>query len=68
MGQQTTAGRSDDILNVEEAAQYLRMSPEWVYRASASGELPCTKLGRRTVFLRSELAAYVASLATRPKR
>jgi excisionase family DNA binding protein len=51
-----------EVLTVEEAARFIRMSVDYVYRASADGRLPCIKQGRRTVFLRSSLTEWLKSL------
>jgi excisionase family DNA binding protein len=50
----------DALWSVADAAKYLGVSMDWVYRRSASGELPCRKVGHKTRFLRSELEAWVS--------
>lgn len=44
------------LLNVKEAANYLRMSEAWLY---ASG-IPCVKLGRRRLYRTEDLDRFVA--------
>lgn len=46
------------LLNVKEAAEYLRMSEAWLY---ASG-IPCVKLGRRRLYRIEDLSAHVAKM------
>lgn len=50
---------SADLLTVEEAAAYIRMSVHWVYKASADGRLPCVKMGSRTRFRREDLDEWL---------
>ncbi len=55
-----TAEKREPLWSVAEAALYLGVSTDWVYRKSANGELPCRKVGRNTRFEPSELAAWVS--------
>lgn len=50
-----------EVLTVEEAAAYLRMSVHWVYKQSAAGTLPRLKLGRVVRFRRADLDAWLQS-------
>lgn len=50
-----------DSLSIEEAALFLRMHPVTLRVKAASGEVPGAKLGKRWVFLRIDLEAYVRS-------
>ena len=55
----------DEILELDEAAQFMRVSPSWL----AASDVPRASLGRdgkrgRVLFLRSQLIAYVASRLT----
>ena len=59
--------RVPELLTIGEAADYLRMSPSWVRKATADGRLPVVKLGARVVYRRVDLADYVERLA-RPRR
>ena len=59
------------LLTPSEAAQLLRVSTAWVYRAAGDGRLPCVRLGTATGpcrFRRSELLAHIeqAKAAWRP--
>lgn len=51
--------KREKLLDVIGAAEYLGMSVRWVYGATASGLLPCRKVGRKLRFLPSELEAWV---------
>ena len=49
----------NQILNVKEAAQLLRVSTKTVYEKSKDGLLPHQKIGSRYIFLRSELIKFL---------
>ena len=56
---------SEDLINVEEAAELLGYHPEHVRRLARQGELPAVKVGNRVwCFSRAELAKWKAQ---RPK-
>ena len=48
---------NDTLLNVAEAADFLRKTPRWVQ--DHRDEIPSVKLGRRRVYSRNELMAYL---------
>lgn len=50
---------NDEVLDVEGAAKFLKASQDWVYKESAAGRIPHSKLGRKKRFLRSELLAWM---------
>jgi excisionase family DNA binding protein len=58
----TEGGR--EVMNVEEAAEFLGLGLTTVYRELKRG-LPCRKLGKRRLFLRSDLLKWVSKLPTR---
>lgn len=43
-----------DIMNADEAADFLRVSVSWLWRS----DVPRVRLGRRVVFLRAALLLY----------
>ena len=49
-------------LNLDEAAQFLKLHPEEVRRRAKAGIIPGVKLGKRWVFIEDDLAAYMRSL------
>jgi hypothetical protein len=51
---------ADEVFGLEEAAKFIRMSPEWLERS----DIPRARLGRRIVFLKSQLLAYVTKHLT----
>ena len=59
-----------ELLNIAEAALFLRLSGSMVRRLTAEGKLPCVQIGRRTLYRREDLSGYVAALAARrrPRR
>jgi hypothetical protein len=50
----------DEILSREEAAEFIRMSLSWLTHS----DVPRVRLGRRTVFLKSQLIRYMESHLT----
>ena len=48
-----------DLLNIPEAAEILRLSPFTVRLFIARGELPIIKLGRRVLIHRDDLKKFV---------
>ena len=46
------------LLNVAEAAEYLRIAPETLYGLVSQRRIPFRKAGRRLLFLQSELLAW----------
>lgn len=50
-----------DLLDVQEAAEYLTVSTKTVYREVARGHLRLVKIGGSTRFRRSELNRYLAA-------
>jgi excisionase family DNA binding protein len=52
---------SNKPLNVEEAANYLGLPKQTLYQLTSVREIPHKKLGKRLVFITSELDEWVAS-------
>ncbi|WP_218814707.1 helix-turn-helix domain-containing protein [Rickettsiella endosymbiont of Dermanyssus gallinae] len=52
--------------NLEEAAQFLKMSPGGLRRLAASKKIPAAKPGRGWCFLEEDLVNYVRSLYDQP--
>ena len=55
-------------LNLDEAAQFLKLHPEEVRRRAKAGIIPGAKLGKRWVFIEEDLAAYMRSLYALPRQ
>lgn len=53
----------EDAIGPKEAAVVLRKSIHWVYKKTASGELPSYKNGHSNEYLRSELLEWRAKQA-----
>jgi len=51
---------NDEIYELREAAAFIRMSADWLEKS----DVPRARMGRRIVFLRSELLAYVNARLT----
>ena len=52
-----------EVMTVEEAAQYLRMNPQTVYRRAEAGELPAIRIGRSLRFKRDLLDEWLRLMA-----
>lgn len=50
---------TSDLLNVEEAANFLRLSTPTIYSKVSKGELPFMKRSKRLYFSKEELMEYV---------
>lgn len=48
-----------DVLNLEETADFLRVSNQTVYNMIRDGRIKAHKVGREWRFFRSDIAAYV---------
>jgi excisionase family DNA binding protein len=49
-----------DCLNANELAAYLRVNRKTVYAYAGTGAIPCARLGRRVVFSRAAIVAWLA--------
>jgi excisionase family DNA binding protein len=56
-----------DILNVPEAASYLRVHEETIRRLSRSGEIPCFKVGSEWRFHKSDLDRWSREQVPKPR-
>lgn len=57
----------DKIMSVEEAADFLKVSTQFLYIKKHEGKIPHRKIGGRLVFLQSELYEWVKSGASANK-
>jgi excisionase family DNA binding protein len=53
-------------LDLQEAAQFLRLHPDTLRRRALAGEIPGAKPGKLWVFLEEDLAAYLRKI-TNPR-
>jgi excisionase family DNA binding protein len=49
----------DTFLNVEEACDFLRIKKSWLYQNHKLSGMPVHTIGRKLLFKRSELVAWV---------
>jgi excisionase family DNA binding protein len=54
-----------EVLTLQEAADFLRCSPDTVKRKARAGELPASKIGRVWRFRRADLDEWLANGGTR---
>lgn len=52
---------NDETLNLQSAAKFLFVHWQTLRAKASTGEVPAAKLGRRWVFLKSDLVAYLRS-------
>ena len=49
-----------EVLTAAEAAEFLRISKDSLYDAAGRGDIPHRRIGRRMVFSRARLLAWLA--------
>lgn len=54
----------NDILNLNETADYLRVSKQTVYNMIKDGRIKAYKVGREWKILRSDIVAYLESVSS----
>lgn len=54
----------NDILNLNETADYLRVSKQTVYNMIKDGRIKAYKVGREWKILRSDVVAYLESVSS----
>jgi excisionase family DNA binding protein len=59
---------SEPLLTADEVAALLRVPRSTVYELTRSRRLPFIKVGRRTLFVRLDLEAWVVDNLTMPRR
>lgn len=53
-----------DVLNLDETAEYLRVSNQTIYNMIRSGRIKAYKIGREWRFLRSDIMTYLESTSS----
>lgn len=59
------SSRQQPFLRVDQAAEHLACKPQRIYDLVSQGRLDCHRDGRRLLFRRSDLDAYLARTASR---
>ena len=54
-----TVAELDDLLTVEEVADYLKVPKSWIYERTRTRAIPVRKIGRHVRIPRDELLAWV---------
>jgi excisionase family DNA binding protein len=49
----------DEILNIEEAANFLNLSKSTLYQMSSENRIPVSKFGKKLMFSRDELVQHI---------
>jgi len=55
------ATRDAEVMDVEDVAAFLGVDRKTVYDYAGRGEIPCRRLGKRILFSRSALVAWLSS-------
>jgi excisionase family DNA binding protein len=55
----TTDQRQPEFINIDQACQLLNLSKSTVYKRTMNNELPFYKNGKKLLFKRSELIAFI---------
>ena len=55
----------NDILNLNETADYLRVSKQTVYNMIKDGRIKAYKVGREWKILRSDIVVYLESVSSK---
>jgi excisionase family DNA binding protein len=55
-----------EIMRAEELARFLRVNRKTVYEYAARGVIPHQRLGRRIVFARSQVVAWLGACKAAP--
>lgn len=56
---ETRSSLQDDVLSAEEVARWFKCSKATIYAAALCGELPSRRLGRKVIFHRPSLLAWL---------
>lgn len=54
-----TAGTEEDILSIQQAADFLRLTVPTLYSLNSKGEIPSCKRGKRLYFSKADLVNWV---------
>ncbi len=57
-----------ETMNINEASAFLRMNPEVLRRWAKAGRVPASKIGKRWLFLRSDLIDFIRSKQQQPTK
>ena len=58
--------RSTELLSIEDVAEYLRVSPRWVYSQVRSGALPAMQIARSWRLREDEVDQFLESCRFKP--
>lgn len=59
---------ANELLTVDEVAEFLRVKPSTVYEWAKQGKIPASKVGRLWRFRREDVEAWVRSGGVQPAR
>lgn len=56
----------DELMNIKEAAAFLKCAVSTMYRDTAAGAIPCIHKGKRVLFLKSDLIEWLKTMREVP--
>jgi len=59
LGKQAVNNDEDIILDIDQAAEYIKLSVPSIYRLTGSDDLPFIRRGRKLLFSRKDLTAWL---------
>lgn len=59
--------RDKDVMNVPEVADFLGIGTDTVYEYASKGKIPCRRVGRRYLFYRPSVLAWLAGGTPGPR-
>jgi excisionase family DNA binding protein len=65
-GEERVGAGSESLWTVKQAAQYLSMSPSYVYKAAQRGRIPCIRIGAAIRFEPAALREWVRAQGEMP--
>ena len=57
----TNMSNDNEILTIEEAAEYLRLGKRSIYKLAQDGKIPCKKILNKYRFVKSDLKKWVSN-------
>jgi excisionase family DNA binding protein len=61
-----STGEPREVMNIRQAADYLGISPDTLYKYATEGFLPAFKLGNRWKFKRSRIDEWIEAQCDKP--
>lgn len=53
---------TEEVFTVKEAADFLKVTPVFLYKLTGRKKIPCHHLGKKVLFIKSELLDFLRTL------